>query len=78
MNTNQAARQGVEAFRAGKGRAPALNQAFLVAAAATGNLLCLMDAYTNGWTVAMLAQDAPLPTMPSIASLAEIMAGEAA
>jgi hypothetical protein len=71
MNTNQAKQQGAAAFKAGKGRAPALNQSFLVAADAVGNLLELMKAYTHGWTIASLASCAAVD-MPSVRELAEI------
>jgi hypothetical protein len=74
MNTTQAKQHGASAFKAGKGRAPALNRAFLIAANATGNLLALMDAYTHGWTIAMLADGAEDANMPSVRELAEIEA----
>lgn len=73
MNTTQAKQQGASAFKAGKGRAPALNQAFLVAANAAGSLLELMKAYTHGWTIASLANSAAAD-MPSVRELAEIEA----
>jgi hypothetical protein len=74
MNTTQAKQAGAEAFKAGKGRAPALNQAFITEAAAAGNLCKLMDAYMHGWTVAMLADGAQDKTMPSVRELAAIEA----
>lgn len=73
MNTNQAKQQGAAAFKAGKGRAPALNQAFLREACSTGNSVALMDAYMHGWTVAMLADGAPAD-MPSARELSAIEA----
>jgi hypothetical protein len=73
MNTTQAKQQGAVAFKAGKGRAPALNQTFLTAANAAGNLLELMKAYTHGWTIASLANGAAAD-MPSARELAEIEA----
>ena len=73
MNTTQAKQQGVAAFKAGKARAPALNQSFLVAANAAGSLLELMKAYTHGWTIASLANGAAAD-MPSVRELAEIEA----
>ena len=73
MNTTQAKQQGAAAFKAGKGRAPALNQDFLADANATGNLLELMKAYTHGWTIASLANSAAAD-MPSVRELAEIEA----
>lgn len=73
MNSTQAKQQGAAAFKNGKGRAPALNQSFLVAANATGNLLELMKAYTHGWTIASLAKGAAAD-MPSVRELAEIEA----
>lgn len=77
MQINEAKMAGVEAFRAGKGRAPALNPGFTVRALEAGNLLNLMDAYLHGWTIASLAHDAPLPTMPSVIELARIEAAAA-
>lgn len=74
MNTTAAQKAGVQAFKDGKGVAPALNTAFLKAAAATGKLMDMMNAYTHGWTVAMLADKAPLDTMPSVRELAAIEA----
>lgn len=74
MNTAQAKQQGAAAFKSGKGRAPALNQAFLKAASAAGNLVALMDAYMHGWTIAMLADGATDNSMPSVRELAEIEA----
>lgn len=73
MNTMQAKAQGAAAFKEGKGRAPALNQEFLVAADAAGNLLELMKAYTHGWTIASLANGAAAD-VPSVRELAEIEA----
>lgn len=79
MNTIQAKQQGVAAYRAGKGRAPALNGPFLRAACAAcaacagGELAALLDAYIHGWTIAMLADGAPAD-MPSVSELAVIEA----
>ncbi|ATG93122.1 hypothetical protein CQB05_02890 [Paracidovorax citrulli] len=77
MQISEAKMAGVEAFRAGKGRAPALNPGFVTRAIEAGNLLNLMDAYLHGWTIASLAHDAPLPTMPSVVELAQIEAAAA-
>lgn len=74
MNTTQAKQQGVAAFESGKGRAPALNTAFIAEAAATGNLCALMDAYMHGWTIAMLADGVNDRAMPSVRELAQIKA----
>jgi hypothetical protein len=74
MNTTQAKQQGAAAFKAGKGRAPALNHAFLRAASEAGSLGKLMDAYTHGWTIAMLADGVADQTMPSVRELAAIEA----
>jgi len=74
MNAAQAKQQGAAAFKAGKGRAPALNQAFIRAASASGKLTQMMDAYMNGWTVAMLADGVTDSKMPSVRALAEIEA----
>lgn len=69
-----AKKMGVEAHSAGKKIAPALNAAFLDWASSTGaRLIDLMDAYTTGWSVAMLAEG-QTPDFPSVKSLAEIMA----
>lgn len=73
MNTTQAKQQGAAAFKAGKGRAPALNQVFLAAADAAGDLLELMKAYTHGWTIASLA-NGESADMPSVRELSEIEA----
>jgi hypothetical protein len=56
MDTNQARKAGVDAFKNGRPCAPALNQAFLVAACASDtDTSDLLSAYLNGWTVANLA-----------------------
>lgn len=73
MNSMQAKQHGAAAFKSGKGRAPALNQSFLVAASAAGNLLDLMKAYTHGWAIASLAKGAAAD-MPSVRELSEIEA----
>lgn len=74
MNTNQAKKEGAAAFKAGKGCAPALNQAFLSEAVKAGNLNVLMAAYKRGWTVALLADGITDKSMPSVVELAEIEA----
>lgn len=74
MNITEAKKQGAAAFKNGKGRAPALNLAFLEEASASGNLLNLMDTYTHGWTIAMLAEGAADHTTPSVRELALIEA----
>lgn len=79
MNTATAMKAGAMAFAEGRAIAPSMNQAFLRAACAepqSGELFVLLDAYIRGWTTAHLAKDAPLPTMPSVAALAKIMAAE--
>jgi len=69
-----AKRMGVEAYGAGKEVAPALNAAFLAWASGTGaRMASLMDAYTTGWSVTMLAEG-QTPDFPSVRSLAEILA----
>lgn len=73
MTIAQAKKMGVQAFRNGLGRAPAQNPEFIKPACASGNLIAMMDAYTEGWTYANLAQDA-IPGAPSIAALAAIEA----
>jgi hypothetical protein len=72
MNAKQAKQAGVAAYQAGKGRAPALNQAFLREACATGDLCTMMDCYSNGWTIAHLA-DGASDDMPSVQTLREIL-----
>ena len=75
MTTNQAEQAGVNAFNEGRISAPAVNQKFLVAACGSEtDTMELFDAYIYGWTIAMLADGAPIPTMPSVAELARIMA----
>lgn len=73
MTVNEAQKQGVEAYRAGMGRAPALNPAFTNQALASGRFCKMADAYINGWDVANLADGAPADA-PSVASLALILA----
>jgi hypothetical protein len=61
MKIKEAHQAGAQAFAAGKMRAPALNQAFIVAACnSPTNTVKLLKAYNDGWTLAMLAE--PLPT----------------
>lgn len=74
MNKANAAKAGVQAYRDGRGRAPALNQKFLMAASASGELLKMMDAYMHGWTIAMLADGIEDKNMPSVVELAKIQA----
>jgi hypothetical protein len=74
MNTKQAQHQGASAFKNGKSRAPALNQAFMAQAFADSvDSIAAMRAYIDGWTYAMLADGAPAD-MPSVMKLAEIEA----
>jgi hypothetical protein len=74
MNIEQAKRIGAQAHVDGRLRAPALNQAFLrEAATSTSPLVDLLDAYIAGWTVAALAKDAPLDSMPSVAEFRRLM-----
>lgn len=75
MNTTQAKQHGVAAFKAGRGRAPALNKEFAQAACAAGSTketIRLMDAYLHGWTIASLANGQTDPTLPSVIELAAI------
>ena len=70
----EAKKMGVQAFNEGKKVAPALNPAFLAWASSTGaRLVDLMDEYTGGWSVAMLAEG-QTPDFPSVKALAEILA----
>ena len=75
MTTIQAEQAGVKAFNDGRQMAPALNQAFLVAACKSETSTTeLLTAYIHGWTIAHLAKDAPIPTMPSVKELERIIA----
>jgi hypothetical protein len=79
MDAQQATKAGADAFAAGLGRAPALNQKFTADACAAareagGGLVDLLGAYLHGWTVAMLADNAPLADMPSVIELRTILA----
>lgn len=74
MNKANATKAGVQAYRDGRGIAPALNQRFLVAASASGELVTMMDAYMHGWTIAMLADGISDQNMPSVVELAKIEA----
>lgn len=73
MTEAQAKKEGVAAYRAGKSRAPALNQGFLTMACASGNTAAMMDAYMLGWTIANLANGMP-SDFPSVRELAKIEA----
>lgn len=68
MEISQAQLLGAQAFKAGKARAPALNPSFIDAAHRSGNLAELLDAYLHGWTIAMLAERAPLSRVPAASS----------
>jgi hypothetical protein len=74
MNITQAKIEGVKAFRAGQGRAPALNGAFMNAMHndTVEGINAMLDAYLHGFDIASLAKDAPLPNMPSVLELARI------
>ena len=74
MTTTEAKKEGIKAFNDGKSCAPALNNRFLVIASKTGNLVNLMKAYIDGWTIANLADGAIDNNMPSVRKLAEIEA----
>lgn len=68
-----AKKMGVQAFNGGKKIAPALNPAFLAWASSTGaRIVDLMDGYTSGWSVAMLAEG-QTTDFPSVQALAGIM-----
>lgn len=73
MNTTQAKQAGIVAYKAGKGRAPALNMAFLEAASASGKLVAMMEAYSEGWTLAMLADGCEDENMPSVKAVKALM-----
>lgn len=73
MQIIQAQQSGVAAYRAGQGRAPALNQVFIAAACASAtSTASLLQAYLYGWDIANLANGSGDPTMPSVITLAEI------
>lgn len=75
MTEIQAKKEGAQARKDGRPRAPSLNQKFIVAACASAvSTVKLLEAYLRGWTVAMLAEDATDPNMPSVRELAEIEA----
>lgn len=75
MTEAQAKKEGAKAQQAGKPNAPALNQAFLMAACASPiQTMLLLDAYLRGWTVAMLAAETTDPETPSARELAAIQA----
>jgi hypothetical protein len=79
MTIDEAKRAGANAFIAGLGRAPALNHGFTTDAIASaretgGKLTDLLAAYGTGWTVANLAENAPLPDMPSVIEFNRLMA----
>ena len=71
MTKIKAEKAGVAAFNEGRKMAPALNGAFLRAACASGNTSEMLTAYIHGWTVAMLADRAPVGT-PSVGELERI------
>lgn len=78
MSLEDAKRAGADAFIAGRPRAPALNQEFISAACAASSvggldLSGLLEAYLRGWTVALLAENSPVPTMPSRVEFDSIM-----
>lgn len=73
MTVTEAQKQGVQAYRDGLGKAPALNGAFTKAACASGRFTKMAEAYLYGWTIAMLADGAPEGT-PSVGVLAQILA----
>jgi fructose-specific phosphotransferase system IIC component len=79
MDILQATKIGAQAFAEGRGRAPALHPTFTASACAAAReggvgLVALLDGYLRGWTVAMLADAAPLPDMPSVIALRAILA----
>lgn len=74
MNIQQAKKEGAKAYLSGKKSAPALNQNFLIAACnAESDTAALFAAYIYGWDIAYLANNAPIPTMPSIKKFNDIM-----
>ncbi len=74
MTVCDAQKAGLQAFKNGLGRAPALNKGFTAAACASGTkLVDLLDAYLHGWTIGMLAENAT-PDIPSAQERARIEA----
>ena len=74
MNIAQAKKAGAVAFQQGRSSAAAQNGAFCIEAAASDvKYVELLRAYLRGWTIAHLADKAPIPTMPSVIELANIM-----
>lgn len=74
MNVLQSKQAGVAAYKAGLGRAPSLNAAFVKAAFAYASgaaLVELLSGYLYGWDIANLADGAP-EDMPSVATLKSI------
>ena len=75
MTVSQAKKEGAKARKEGKPQAPALNQAFICSACASKvSTVTLLQAYLHGWSVAMLAEGATDPNMPSVRELAQIEA----
>jgi len=69
MNVNDAFKAGVDAFKAGKGRAPALNHDFLRrCVVAERGVDKLLDAYLRGWDLANLS-DNMADDFPSVIAL---------
>ncbi len=75
MTELEAKQAGVRAFQAGKSRAAAQNKEFigLLFATKQTSVKHLLTAFLHGWDVANLAADAPLPDMPSVLELQEIL-----
>ncbi len=63
MTPDQAKQLGAQAFADGRGRAPALNHAFMVEVLKLDHKgkIATMDAYLHGWDRANL--DAPVPDL---------------
>lgn len=72
MEIIDAKKAGVQAYRDGRGRAPALNQKFIAAACGSGQVLNMLDAYLYGYDIANLADGMSDLDMPSVKSLALI------
>lgn len=74
MKIIEAKRSGVSAYNEGRKMAPMFNNAFIKAACESETDTAeLLNAYSYGWTIANLADQA-LPGAPSIQTLAEIVA----
>lgn len=74
MKIIEAKRAGIAAYEAGKKSAPCLNQEFIKAACESETKTAdLLSAYSTGWHIANLANNA-IPGAPSVTAYAAIFA----